>query len=249
MNQTEPVVEFINVTKNYGSTAAVADLSLQVAKGDFCVRVGSSGCGKSTTLKMVNLLVEPTAGEIRFKGQSVQNFEPEHLRRQIGYVIQSIGLFPHWSVADNIGVVPRLLKWAPERAQERTRELLAMLHLDPKEFLAKFPHELSGGEAQRVGVARALAADPDVLLMDEPFGALDPITRKSLQDEMLRLHGQLGKTVLFVTHDIDEAFRLGSKIAVMHAGGILQYDTPENIRRWPANTFVRTFIGADSKTI
>jgi len=242
-NTTQPAIEFINVTKTYASTVAVENVSLQVAEGDFCVLVGSSGCGKSTTLKMVNLLVEPTAGEIRFKGKSVQSFEPEQLRRQIGYVIQSIGLFPHWTVADNIGVVPRLVKWAPKRIRERTVELLQMLHLEPKEFLTKYPDELSGGQAQRVGVARALAANPDVMLMDEPFGALDPITRESLQDEMARLHKQLGKTVLFVTHDIDEAFRLASKIAVMHEGRILQFDTPENIRKQPANPFVRDFIG------
>lgn len=241
----QEAIEFRNVTKTYGGVVAVDRISLEIDEGDLCVLVGSSGCGKSTTLKMVNRLIEPTSGEIWLNGKPVTSFKSEQLRRQIGYVIQSIGLFPHWSVEANIGVVPKLLKWPMDKIKKRVIQLLEIFHLDPAEFLTKYPEELSGGEAQRVGVARALAADPDILLMDEPFGALDPITRQTLQEELARLHKELNKTILFVTHDVDEAIRLATKIAVMQSGKIVQYDPPEKILQHPKNRFVHAFIGPD----
>lgn len=241
----QEVIEFKNATKTYGSIVAVDRISLEIDQGDFCVLVGSSGCGKSTTLKMVNRLIEPTSGEIWLNGKPIMSFKPEQLRRQIGYVIQDIGLFPHWTVEANIAVVPKLLKWPGDKIKKRVKQLLEIFHLDPDEFLTKYPDALSGGQAQRVGVARALAADPDTLLMDEPFGALDPITRETLQDELTRLHKELGKTIVFVTHDIDEAIRLATKIAVMQDGKIIQYDTTERVLQHPVNRFVHDFIGSD----
>jgi len=210
------------------------------------VLVGPSGCGKTTTLKMINRLVEPTSGEILIDGVDVMSVDPVELRRGIGYVMQQGGLFPHLRVADNVAAVPRLLGWDKARIAARVEELLELVGLEPDRYLRRFPHELSGGERQRIGVARALAADPIMLLMDEPFGAVDPIARKRLQEEFKELQGRLGKTVVFVTHDIEEALFLGDRIAIMHRGGVLeQYDTPQAILAKPASPFVAEFVGAD----
>jgi len=238
------MIELKNLTKKYDDSTAVDDISLRIENGDFCVLIGPSGCGKSTTLKMINRLVEPTAGEIITNGVNVLDQSPEILRRGIGYVIQSVGLFPHMTVKDNISVVPKLLKWDAEKIDKQVKELLDLVELS-SEYAEKYPHQLSGGEAQRVGVARALAADADILLMDEPFGALDPVTREVLQKELLRIQKKLKKTVVFVTHDIDEAVRLATKIAIMRDGKIVQYDTPENILNAPADEFISDFIGKD----
>ncbi|HUI34022.1 MAG TPA: ABC transporter ATP-binding protein, partial [Stellaceae bacterium] len=204
------MIEIERVSKSYDGFTVVDDLSLSVPQGAFCVLLGPSGCGKSTTLRMINRLVDFDGGAIRVGGENVRAVAPEVLRRRIGYVIQSNGLFPHWRVADNIATVPRLLGWARERIEARVDELLALLRLDPLTYRSKFPHQLSGGEQQRVGVARALAANPDVLLMDEPFAAVDPITRDALQGEIARIHRETSKTILFVTHDIEEALRLAT---------------------------------------
>ncbi|HYD31313.1 MAG TPA: ABC transporter ATP-binding protein [Azospirillaceae bacterium] len=239
------MIEFQHVSKRFGPWVAVDDLSLTVGPGEFCVLVGTSGSGKSTTLRMVNRLIEPSAGSIRVAGIPVDRRRPEDLRRHIGYAIQSVGLFPHWTVERNIATVPELLGWPRGRIRDRVTELLDLLRLDPDQVRHKFPHQLSGGQQQRVGVARALAADPAVLLMDEPFGALDPLTRAALQDELARIHHQTGKTILFVTHDMDEALKLGSRIAVMDHGRLLQAGTPRAILTCPANDFVRDFVGSD----
>ncbi|OGN82641.1 MAG: hypothetical protein A2X23_09300 [Chloroflexi bacterium GWC2_73_18] len=243
-------VEFRHVTKRYAgdldAPAAVEDLSLTVPAGQTCVLVGPSGCGKTTTLKMVNRLVEPTSGQILIDGVDVARHDPVKLRRGIGYVIQQIGLFPHLTIGGNVAVVPELLGWHAARCRERADELLALVGLDPATYRARYPHELSGGERQRVGVARALAADPPVMLMDEPFGAVDPVVRERLQNEFLRLQADLAKTVLFVTHDIDEAIKLGDRVAVMDVGGRLaQYATPSELLTSPTSEFVARFVGAD----
>ena len=240
------MIEFRSVTKRFEHGLGVEDLSLAIGQGAFCVLIGTSGSGKSTTLRMVNRLIEPTSGSIELRGTPVSNLKPVELRRRIGYVIQSIGLFPHWTVARNIGTVPRLLRWPRARIDARIDELLELLRLDP-DVRDRYPHQLSGGQQQRVGVARALAADPDVLLMDEPFGALDPITRATLQDELVRIHRRTGKTTLFVTHDIDEAFKLGDHIVVLDRGRIVQEGTPREIVTRPANDFVRDFAGGDDR--
>ena len=243
------VVAFEHVTKRYGgsgSPAAVSDLTLTVPAGEICVLVGPSGCGKTTTMKMVNRLIEPTSGRITIDGRDVMSLPPVELRRGIGYVIQQVGLFPHLTIGDNVGVVPRLLKWAPARIRARVEELLDLVGLEPGTHRDRYPNELSGGERQRVGVARALAADPPVMLMDEPFGAVDPIRRERLQNEFLRLQEQVGKTIIFVTHDVDEAIKMGDRIAILQRGGILaQYDTPSTILAEPASEFVERFVGAD----
>src|SRR4051794_20825852 len=206
--------------------------------------VGPSGCGKTTTMKMINRLIEPTEGRIFIGDEDVTKKDPDELRRHIGYVIQGAGLFPHMTVADNIGLVPRLLKWDRARIRDRVDELLELVNLEPEQFRGRYPRELSGGQQQRVGVARGLAADPPVLLMDEPFGAVDPITRQRLQDELLRLQDELKKTIVFVTHDFDEAVKLGDRIAILQVGSkIVQYDTPEQILSHPANEFVEGFVG------
>jgi osmoprotectant transport system ATP-binding protein len=224
----------------------VDDLSLTVPAGEVAVLVGPSGCGKTTSLKLVNRLVEPTSGQVLIDGRDVATEEPVRLRRGIGYVIQQVGLFPHLTVGENVAVVPGLLGWNAHRRRERTEELLALVGLEPARYLSRYPHELSGGERQRVGVARALAADPPLLLMDEPFGAVDPIVRERLQNEFLRLQSELGKTVLFVTHDIDEAIKLGDRVAVMaHGGHVAQYAPPEELLAHPASDFVARFVGAD----
>ena len=234
------------VTKRFGDRIAVDDLTLEVVAGDVCVLVGPSGCGKTTTLKMVNRLVEPTSGRILLGGDDVTHVDPVGLRRRMGYVIQQVGLFPHQTITENVMTVPRLLGWDKPRARTRAAELLELVGLDPSGYGRRYPAQLSGGERQRVGVARALAADPPVLLMDEPFGALDPITRARLQQEFLRLQEELRKTVVFVTHDIEEAVLMGDRIAVLRQGGVLeQYDTPAQVLGRPATDFVASFVGAD----
>ncbi len=233
------------VTKFYGETLAVDGLSLEVEKGEVCVLIGPSGCGKTTTLRMINRLVRPTSGRIFIDGQDTSRADPEKLRRSIGYAIQSVGLFPHLTVAENIAVVPQLLHWEKGRVARRTAELLDLVGLDAAEYARKYPAQLSGGEAQRIGVARALAADPPILLMDEPFGAVDPLTRERLQAQFLRIQRGLKKTIVLVTHDLDEAIRLADRIAIMQSGRLVQYDTPEAILSRPANRFVRDFVGTD----
>ena len=237
------MIEIDNVTKSYGDRRVVDRLSITVGAGEFCVLLGSSGCGKSTTLRMINRLIPSDSGSIRVGGEDVATVSAEALRRRIGYAIQSIGLFPHWTVEDNIATVPRLLKWRETRVGDRVTELLELLRLDPATYKGKYPHQLSGGEQQRVGVARALAADPGLLLMDEPFGAVDPITRDALQAELARIHRATGKTIVFVTHDIEEALRLATVIAIMDRGRIVQLGTPLDILENPANDFVRDFVG------
>ncbi|MFO7647876.1 MULTISPECIES: ABC transporter ATP-binding protein [Halomonas] len=241
------MIELIEVTKRFGSETAVDRLSLRVEKGELCALVGTSGCGKSTTLRMINRLIEHSEGEIHLEGRQVREFDEQTLRRRIGYVIQSTGLFPHWTVARNIGLVPRLLKWPAPRIRERVEELMALLGLPVESFADKYPHQLSGGQAQRVGVARALAADPDILLMDEPFGALDPITRESLQAELRDLQSRLHKTIVFVTHDMDEALGLADRLVVMKAGRIVQQGSPLELLRDPADDFVASMLGGDDR--
>jgi osmoprotectant transport system ATP-binding protein len=250
MSSAERVV-FEHVTKRYagtgaGNPGAVEDLSLEIPAGKICVLVGPSGCGKTTSLKMVNRLIEPTSGRILIGDTDVARRDAIELRRSIGYVIQQVGLFPHQNVGENVATVPRLLGWEETRRRARAAELLELVGLDPARYASRFPSALSGGERQRVGVARALAADPPVLLMDEPFGAVDPIVRERLQNELLRLQEQLAKTIIFVTHDIDEAIKMGDLVAVMQLGGHLaQYGTADEILAQPANEFVARFVGAD----
>ncbi|MDN3554227.1 ABC transporter ATP-binding protein [Halomonas almeriensis] len=241
------MIELMQVSKRFGDALAVDDVSLNIARGELCVLIGTSGCGKSTTLRMINRLIEHSAGEIHLEGQPVREFREEVLRRRIGYAIQSTGLFPHWTVARNIGLVPGLLKWPRARIRERVEELMALLGLEVAEFADKYPSQLSGGQAQRVGVARALAADPDILLMDEPFGALDPITRESLQDELIRLQARLNKTIVFVTHDMDEALRLADRLVVMNQGRIIQQGHPLELLRRPADGFVESLLGGEDR--
>jgi osmoprotectant transport system ATP-binding protein len=240
------MIEIDRVTKSYGGRRVVEDLSLHVPEGALCVLLGPSGCGKSTILRMINRLVPFDSGAIRVGGEEVRRLSPEALRRRIGYAIQSVGLFPHWRVADNIATVPRLLGWPRRRVRERVEELLRMLRLDPAIYREKYPHQLSGGEQQRVGVARALAADPELLLMDEPFAALDPIARAALQDELLRIQRQTRKTIVFVTHDIDEALRLASVIGVLEGGRLAQWGVPIDLIERPASDFVAAFVGGEA---
>ena len=242
------VVAFEGVSKRYpGSDApAVEDLTLTVPAGEICVLVGPSGCGKTTSMKMVNRLIEPTGGRITIGGEDIMSLPAVELRRRIGYVIQQVGLFPHLTIGENTAVVPKLLRWKADRTRKRTDELLEIVGLDPAQYRDRYPNELSGGERQRVGVARALAADPPVMLMDEPFGAVDPIRRDGLQNEFLRLQQRVRKTIIFVTHDVDEAIKMGDRIAILQRGGILaQYDTPAAILANPASEFVERFVGAD----
>ncbi|ADJ26209.1 glycine betaine/L-proline ABC transporter, ATPase subunit [Dehalogenimonas lykanthroporepellens BL-DC-9] len=241
------MIELVNLTKRYSPAAspAVDRLSLQVGDGEMVVIIGPSGCGKTTTLRMINRLIEPTSGRILIEGNDVTDRRPEELRRSIGYAIQSVGLFPHMTVAGNIAVVPQLLGWEKGRIDSRVRELLQLIGLKPDTYYAKFPYQLSGGEAQRIGVARALAADPPILLMDEPFGAVDPLTRETLQAQFVEIQRELKKTVILVTHDLDEAIRLADRIAIMRAGRLVQYDTPETVLRHPADRFVHDFVGTD----
>jgi osmoprotectant transport system ATP-binding protein len=240
------MIELSGVTKRYGARDSVSDVSFTVATGAFCALVGPSGSGKSTTLRMINRLLEPSAGTIKLNGENIEAIPVESLRRRIGYAIQSIGLFPHWTIADNIATVPRLLNWPEDRVRVRVEELLALLQLEGDVVRDKFPHQLSGGQQQRVGVARALAADPELLLMDEPFGALDPITRDALRGELARIHKATGKTILFVTHDIDEALQLADVIAIMRGGKLVQFGAPRELLTRPADDFVRDFMGGDT---
>ncbi|MCZ7434973.1 ABC transporter ATP-binding protein [Micromonospora sp. WMMC241] len=235
------------IRKRYpDGTEAVRELSLEVKAGELVVLIGPSGCGKSTVLRMINRLIEPTDGRILLGDDDVTRVDPVTLRRRIGYVIQNVGLFPHQTVAANVATVPGLLGWSRDRTRTRVDELLELVGLDPAQFGKRYPHELSGGQRQRVGVARALAADPVVLLMDEPFSAVDPIVRTRLQEEFLRLQAEVRKTIVLVTHDLDEAVRLGDRIAVLSEGGVLeQYDTPAALLGSPASAFVREFVGAD----
>jgi osmoprotectant transport system ATP-binding protein len=241
------VIRLEGVTKQYpGGQVAVHALDLEVGEGEVCMLVGPSGCGKTTTLKMINRLIEPSGGRILLGGEDVTTVDPVQLRRRIGYVIQQVGLFPHQTVGDNVATVPRLNGWDRERTRRRVDELLALVGLEPSRFRDRYPHQLSGGQRQRVGVARALGVDPPVLLMDEPFGAIDPINRDRLQQEFLRLQREVRKTVVFVTHDVDEAIRLGDRVAVMREGGYLeQYGPPAEILGKPATDFVADFVGAD----
>lgn len=243
-------IELIDVVKRYdGQTEPAVDhLSLTVPAGEMVMFVGPSGCGKTTSLKMINRLIEPTSGKILIDGDDITTKDPTQLRRSIGYVIQGGGLMPHMTVADNIGLVPKLLKWDQQRVRDRVDELMEMTGLAPNVFRDRYPRELSGGQQQRVGVARGLAADPPVVLMDEPFGAVDPITRQRLQDELLILQEELQKTIVFVTHDVDEAVKLGDRILILQEGAqIAQYDTPAAILGAPATDFVADFIGAGSR--
>ncbi len=240
------MISFQSVSKRYsGGRFAVENLDLEVADGELSVLVGPSGCGKTTTLRMVNRLVDPTSGRILVDGQDIASTDAVTLRRRIGYVIQQAGLFPHLKVAENVASVPRLLGWDKAKTAVRVNELLDLVGLEPAQYAGRYPHELSGGQQQRVGVARALAGDPPVLLMDEPFGAVDPVARDHLQQEFLHLQEQLHKTVIFVTHDIEEAVTLGDRIAVLRQGGVLQqYDTPAEVLGRPATAFVADFVGA-----
>ncbi|MFL5691081.1 MAG: ABC transporter ATP-binding protein [Ktedonobacteraceae bacterium] len=237
-------VKFDQVTKMYsGGRPAVKDLSLEVQTGELLVLIGPSGCGKTTTLRMVNRLEEPTSGTISIDGRDIYSYDPIQLRRGIGYTIQQTGLLPHMTVEQNIELVPRLLKWDKERRRSRTRELLAMVSMDYETFAHRYPRQLSGGQQQRIGVLRSLATDPPIILMDEPFGALDPISREVLQIELKRLQAKLHKTIIFVTHDIDEALRLGDRVAIFREGELLQVDTPEVLLRSPKDEFVEKFLG------
>ncbi len=224
---------------------AADHINMEVGTGEICVLLGPSGCGKTTTLKMVNRIVTPTSGKVLIDGRDTTDMPTVELRRKIGYVIQQIGLFPNMTIEENVCVVPRLLGWDMNRARKRAAELLEMMALDPAIFLKRYPKELSGGQQQRIGVARALAADPPVMLMDEPFGAIDPINRATIQDEFLKLQKQLQKTILFVSHDIDEAVKMGSKIAIFSAGKLEQFDTPDNVLAHPAQPFIADFVGTD----
>lgn len=237
------MIRFENVSKIYGKNPAVKNVDFQVRLGEFLALIGPSGCGKTTTLKMINRLVEPTSGRILVRGKDIMKMNPVALRREIGYVIQQIGLFPNMTIMENVDLVPRLLGWDKEKRIQRVRRLLELVDMDPELYANRYPNELSGGQQQRIGVLRALAAEPSIILMDEPFGALDPITRENLQDEFKSLQSKLNKTIVFVTHDMDEALKLADRIAIMKDGEIVQLDSPEMILRNPANEFVLDFIG------
>ena len=239
------MIEFREVVKSYGGARAVDGLSLRVPEGEVCVLIGPSGCGKTTSMRMVNRLEPITGGVITVRGRDNRELPAERLRREIGYAIQQIGLFPHMTVARNVAVVPRLLGWDEGRVRRRVDALLELVGLEPGLYRDKYPRQLSGGQQQRVGVARALGADPPILLMDEPFGAVDPVTRVSLQDEFLNIQRELGKTILFVTHDIDEAIKMGDRVALLRAGRLVQEGTPDALLARPKDDFVRDFVGAD----
>ena len=236
-------IKFENICKFYDGAAAITDLNLHIQQGELLVLLGPSGSGKSTVLKMVNRMTSHDAGQIFFNGREINSFNIQDLRRRMGYAMQSVGLFPHRTVAHNIATVPKLLGWDAQRVQARVNELLKLLAMDPKQYASRYPHQLSGGQQQRVGVARALAADPDVLLMDEPFGALDPVTRAALQLALKKIHRATGKTILFVTHDIDEALLLATRIVLLNHGHIAQVGTPLELLQRPANDFVANFLG------
>lgn len=239
----ETIIAFQDVSKVYQGKSVVDQISLSIQKGEFITILGTSGSGKTTTLKMINRLVEPSSGQISFEGKDLSQLDPVSLRRQIGYVVQQIGLFPHMTIAENIGTVPKLLKWDQAKIEERVKELMKLVQLPYEEYGSRYPKELSGGQQQRIGVARALAANPDVVLFDEPFGAIDAITRSSLQEELRKIHQQLGdKTFIFITHDIHEAFHLGGRVLIMDEGKICQFDSPENIIKTPQAGFVSHLI-------
>ena len=237
------MIHFNQVSKHFAGKAVVRDLTLEMSKGEFTVLIGTSGSGKSTTLKMINRLVEHDQGQITFAGEPISQFRAQDLRRRMGYAIQSIGLFPHWTVEENIATVPQLLKWPKAKIRDRVTELMELLHLDPNQFRHRYPHQLSGGQQQRVGVARALASDPEVLLMDEPFGALDPVTLATLQQEVSRIHQLTNRTIVLVTHDIDEALSLADRIVLLNEGQVIQQGTPLEMLTKPATPFVRDFFG------
>lgn len=237
------MIELKKVKKAFKNVEILKEIDLTINKGELVVLIGPSGCGKTTTLKMLNKLIKLTSGEIYINGEDISKKDTIELRRNIGYVIQQTGLFPHMTVGDNIGLVPYLKGWSDEDIAERTKELLQMVGMSPEEYMDRYPSELSGGQQQRIGVARAFATDPDIILMDEPFSALDPITRNQLQDELFNLQEKLKKTIVFVTHDMDEALKLGDRICIMKDGVIVQYDTPENILKNPSHGFVEEFIG------
>lgn len=239
------MIKLENVIKKFGDQTAVDNLSLEIKKGEICAFVGESGCGKSTTLRMINRLIPFDSGSIKIDNKDINEYDPVELRRSIGYVVQSIGLFPHMNVRENISVVPRLLGWKEDEILPRVKELISLVGLDVKSYINKYPSELSGGEAQRIGVARALAANPDIILMDEPFGAVDPLNRNNLQNEFLKIQKQLKKTIIFVTHDIEEAIKMGDKIAIMSKGKLECFDSPENILS-SENEFVRSFLGSET---
>ncbi|SDM68228.1 osmoprotectant transport system ATP-binding protein [Franzmannia pantelleriensis] len=228
-----------------GAVVAADHISMEVPAGEICILLGPSGCGKTTTLKMINRIVRPTSGKVFINGDDTTGMDTQTLRRNIGYVIQQIGLFPNMTIEENITVVPRLLGWDKARYRERARELMAMIALEPDAFLKRYPSELSGGQQQRIGVARALAADPPVMLMDEPFGAIDPINRAVIQDEFLKMQQALNKTIMFVSHDIDEAIKMGDRIAIFREGRLVQYDTPDDLLTAPKDAFVESFLGED----
>ncbi|MDD7182784.1 ABC transporter ATP-binding protein [Peptostreptococcus porci] len=233
-----------NVTKKFGNKTVVDDLSLEINSGELCVFVGESGCGKSTTLKMINRLIDIDAGSIEINQKNIYDYDPVELRRSIGYVVQNTGLFPHMNVRENISIVPNLLKWSDDKTLARVKELISLVGLDVNSYINKYPSELSGGEAQRIGVARALAADPEIILMDEPFGAVDPLNRSILQNEFLKIQKQLKKTVIFVTHDIDEAIKMSDKIAIMSKGKLEGFEKTESILM-SENKFVQSFLGRE----
>jgi len=237
------VIEFINIRKDFKNKTILKDISFKVNTGELVAIIGSSGCGKTTTLKMINRLIKPSSGQILINGEDIASKDVIKLRRNIGYVIQQTGLFPHMTIKENIEIIPKVEKIEEEKIKKRTYELMEMVGLNSEEYLDRYPTELSGGQQQRVGVARAFATDPEIILMDEPFSALDPITRLQLQDELIDLQSKLKKTIVFVTHDMDEAIKIADKICIMNKGEIIQYDTPENILKNPCNDFVNEFIG------
>lgn len=243
------MIQLDNLTKVFdtpkGAVVAADHITMEVPAGEICILLGPSGCGKTTTLKMINRIVRPSSGKVFIDGEDTTGMDTQTLRRNIGYVIQQIGLFPNMTIEENITVVPRLLGWDKAKYRERARELMAMIALEPDAFLKRYPNELSGGQQQRIGVARALAADPPVMLMDEPFGAIDPINRAVIQDEFLKMQQELKKTIMFVSHDIDEAIKMGDRIAVFREGKLVQYDTPDDLLSAPKDGFVESFLGED----
>ncbi|WP_057895897.1 ABC transporter ATP-binding protein, partial [Liquorilactobacillus oeni] len=245
MAKKEPILILKNVNKVYkGGNTAISNINLTIQKGDFICLIGTSGSGKTTTMRTINRMIEPTNGEIIYKGQNIRKVDPVKLRKKIGYVIQNIGLIPHMNIYENVTIVPKLLKWSEEKKRAKAKELIKLVEL-PEEFLDRYPSELSGGQQQRIGVIRALAADQDLILMDEPFGALDPITREGLQELVKNLQENLGKTIIFVTHDMDEALKLSTKIVVMDEGKVIQVGSPQELLRNPANDFVKKLIGEE----
>jgi len=243
------MIRLDNLTKVFdtqkGAVVAADHINMEVPEGEICILLGPSGCGKTTTLKMINRIVKPTAGKVFINGDDTTGLDTQTLRRNIGYVIQQIGLFPNMTIEENITIVPKLLGWDKAKYKARAREMMAMIALEPDAFLKRFPSELSGGQQQRIGVARALAADPPVMLMDEPFGAIDPINRAVIQDEFLKMQQELNKTIMFVSHDIDEAIKMGDRIAVFREGKLVQYSTPDDLLGAPKNAFVESFLGED----